>query len=285
MTHSAPNATITAERKARDMRCGITVAMTLSAHRASRRDTAARAAGDHGLPSGIDGSGHTGMRASARGISARGASANRASANGASANGASANGASANGASGISGGAMNRGVRSAGPQGDLPKGTNPADTLCHVLAGQRRASDILDIGAEPKVLQTLAPVELMAPSRPPNFAPMTFPVGKHFDRGHLARGVDRDGIGNHVLASEDLVHEHVPDDVIAAHRLPSPQRAMRGLRPRQLGDGLLLVRVQGQNHLLKAVRLAEKAALGRVDGHVIGRDSHLGRRNDERSNA
>ena len=55
------------------------------------------------------------------------------------------------------------------------------------------------------------------------------------------------------------------------------------LRAGELRHDPLLFRIQGENDLVEAVSLGEQAPLSRVHGHVVGRDGHLGRWNNESS--
>src|SRR4051812_19267311 len=127
-----------------------------------------------------------------------------------------------------------------------------------------------------QVLQPLPAVELATPGGTADLAAVAFPVREHLDGAHLPRSVDTDAVSDHVLPPEDLVDEHVAEDVIAAHRLPCPQRTVRGLWAGELRYRLLLVRVQRQEHFVEAIRLSKKATLRRIDGQVVSGDRHLG---------
>src|SRR5262245_32611973 len=102
-----------------------------------------------------------------------------------------------------------------------------------MLTGQSRAGDVLDVGTEAQVLQALAPIELVPPGRTPDLTAVTLAIGKDFQGSHTPRVVDPNRVGNHVLPSEDLVHEHVTQQVVPPHGLPGSQRAMRRLRARK----------------------------------------------------
>src|ERR1700760_2140649 len=114
-----------------------------------------------------------------------------------------------------------------GAQGDLPERRNPAHTLCHVLAGQRRARNVLDISPEVQALKPLAPIELVAPGSPPDLTAMALAIRQDLERAHPARGIDSNRVGNHVLSPKDLVHEHITEHVSAPDRLPGTQGTMR----------------------------------------------------------
>src|SRR5271154_1413823 len=112
-------------------------------------------------------------------------------------------------------------------QGDLPERRHPTNALCHVLAGQCRTCDVLDISPEVQILQPFTPVELVAPGGATDFTAMALSIGQDLERPHSTRRINPYCICDHVLPPEDLVHEHVAQQVIAAESLPCTQRAMR----------------------------------------------------------
>src|SRR5579864_4845666 len=118
-------------------------------------------------------------------------------------------------------------------QGHLPQRRYPANALRHVLAGQRRTGNVFDISPEPQLLEARTPIKLIPPGVPTNFASVALPVREDLQWPHAAGEIDTDGIGDHVLSSEDFIDEHVTQQIAAVQGLPGAQRPMRRLRAGQ----------------------------------------------------
>ena len=89
-----------------------------------------------------------------------------------------------------------------------------------VLGRQRRASDVLDVGAETQRVGGSASSELCEPARIANLATMALAILQDLDRTQRPLSVDAHGVGDEVLATDDLVDKNVTEGFIAAFCRP-----------------------------------------------------------------
>src|SRR5436305_1553653 len=94
-------------------------------------------------------------------------------------------------------------------EGDLPDRKDPPDACRHVLARERRARDVLDVGAELELARGGFSLELREPARIADLAAVAFSIFEDLDRRELAIRIDAHCVRDEVLAADDLVDERV----------------------------------------------------------------------------
>ena len=122
---------------------------------------------------------------------------------------------------------------------------------------------------------------LRPPGVPSNFASVALPVGEDLQSPHAAGTIDTDRVGDHVLAPEDLIDEHVTQQIAALQGLPGAQRPMGRLRAGKTCHRRLLRGTQRKDELIEAIRVTEQATLSGIDGHIVRGNCHLRRGGEE----
>src|ERR1043165_5529465 len=123
-----------------------------------------------------------------------------------------------------------------------------------MLARERRARDVFDVGLKLESIERRAAVELLPPSGVADLAAVTFAVREYFDGAQLAVDVDAGGVRNEILPADHFVDEEVAERAIRNSRAPDTQGAVSRLGARQRGDLLLLLGRQRGPHFFEALR-------------------------------